>query len=306
MDGFSRFFKISGVNEIYIKHAMDYLKAGDIYSSDSFYNGQDKRSREKHLSMLMLKKYMTLITGDGNGDEILTWWEKLKTVDPRLKGDFHIHSVYSDGMGTIGELAEIAEKIGYDWIVIADHSPADENPLRLDEEKFKKRHDDIAAINDRGGLQVYESIEADIYDEGVLLVPDKWRDFLDFIVVSLHEEITDYRKALKRIERVLEDPLVKVFAHPFYGLKKEFENIYIDGLLDIIERAGKAVEFNMAPQFLVSNYILAEKCRNKKLSAAFSTDSHFTENLNHMRFASLYYPEYLSGSVLNSEKSITV
>lgn len=38
------------------------------------------------------------------------------------KGAFHLHSLYSDGTGTIKEIAADAIKAGLDWIVITDHN----------------------------------------------------------------------------------------------------------------------------------------------------------------------------------------
>ena len=38
------------------------------------------------------------------------------------KGAFHLHSTYSDGTGTIKEIADDAKKSGLDWIIITDHN----------------------------------------------------------------------------------------------------------------------------------------------------------------------------------------
>lgn len=38
------------------------------------------------------------------------------------KGAFHLHSLYSDGTGTIEEIAKDAKKAGLDWIIITDHN----------------------------------------------------------------------------------------------------------------------------------------------------------------------------------------
>ncbi|OGI02211.1 MAG: hypothetical protein A2Y25_04675 [Candidatus Melainabacteria bacterium GWF2_37_15] len=38
------------------------------------------------------------------------------------KGAVHLHSIYSDGTGTIEEIAKDAKKAGLDWIIITDHN----------------------------------------------------------------------------------------------------------------------------------------------------------------------------------------
>lgn len=40
-----------------------------------------------------------------------------------IKGDFHMHTNWSDGLGSIEEMAETAYKLGLQYIVIGDHSP---------------------------------------------------------------------------------------------------------------------------------------------------------------------------------------
>ena len=37
------------------------------------------------------------------------------------RGDLHIHSVYSDGTGTVGEIKAYADQAGLDFIFITDH-----------------------------------------------------------------------------------------------------------------------------------------------------------------------------------------
>ncbi|MGH7831902.1 MAG: helix-hairpin-helix domain-containing protein, partial [Candidatus Binatia bacterium] len=39
-----------------------------------------------------------------------------------LRGVFHVHSVYSDGRATVLEMAEAAERLGFDYMGLSDHS----------------------------------------------------------------------------------------------------------------------------------------------------------------------------------------
>ena len=40
-----------------------------------------------------------------------------------LKGDCHVHSLWSDGGSEIGEMAEAARRLGHEYMVLSDHSP---------------------------------------------------------------------------------------------------------------------------------------------------------------------------------------
>jgi len=41
---------------------------------------------------------------------------------PRLRGDLHLHTVWSDGSGTVQEMAQAGAEAGYEYIAITDHS----------------------------------------------------------------------------------------------------------------------------------------------------------------------------------------
>ncbi len=40
----------------------------------------------------------------------------------RLRGDIHMHTNWSDGSGTVADMAEAGESRGYEYIAITDHS----------------------------------------------------------------------------------------------------------------------------------------------------------------------------------------
>jgi len=56
-----------------------------------------------------------------------------------IKGDFHIHSNWSDGNNTIEELALYSKKLGYKYIGIADHSESLKIANGLTVEKLGKK-----------------------------------------------------------------------------------------------------------------------------------------------------------------------
>src|SRR5881628_2772111 len=49
----------------------------------------------------------------GKGNELIA----------QLKGDLHVHSLWSDGGAEIDVMARAARSLGHDYIALADHSP---------------------------------------------------------------------------------------------------------------------------------------------------------------------------------------
>ncbi len=276
------FLSVSGVKQRYIDAAVDLLENGRRY------NGESRQEREKHLSMLMLNKYIALLDNGAEADMVMEWWNSYKKIDTRIKGDFHVHTVFSDGADTVETMVREAARIGYKWIVLSDHSPVEGNPFRLDEDKFSRFMDEAEGVREKTGMTVYRAVEADISETGELMIPDRWRKQLDFVIASLHESISDYDDALKRIDSATKDPLVRIFAHPFFGLDKNYDRSYIDSLLRILNRNSTAVEFNLSPRFLMNNIELMKVPAVRETETVFSTDSHFVGNLYLMRFASLF------------------
>ncbi|OEU74382.1 MAG: DNA polymerase III, partial [Desulfuromonadales bacterium C00003107] len=56
-----------------------------------------------------------------------------------LKGDLHVHTRWSDGKNSIEEMAETAISLGYEYIAVADHSPAVGIAGGMSEEKIAER-----------------------------------------------------------------------------------------------------------------------------------------------------------------------
>lgn len=304
VDDYYQFLRLSGVEDVFIQKAIAFLLGNGLESDKSFYNGEYRMDRKKHLSMLMLNKYITVLRNKVESSSILEWWKSIKLIDKKIRGDLHVHTIYSDGTGDLDELVRYAEHIGYSWIGFSDHSPGKGNPFRITKTSFRERHRRISELRKTTRIDIHESLEADISSSGALMFPDSFRESLDFVIASLHEDIVDEEEALKRIEKALEDPLVIAFAHPYYGIRNHASETYMKNLLYIVKSKGKAIEFNLAPQFLLRNMELADLCRGMDIPAVFSTDSHFVSSLILMRFASLYYPKIVNARILNLQNSI--
>ncbi len=70
-------------------------------------------------------------------------------------GALHIHSIFSDGTGTINEIAQAADEVGLDYIIITDH-----NTLRAMHEGYEGWYNNVAVlvgteINDRENKNHY-------------------------------------------------------------------------------------------------------------------------------------------------------
>ncbi|HJH27386.1 MAG TPA: DNA polymerase III, partial [Methanophagales archaeon] len=66
-----------------------------------------------------------------------------------IKGDLHVHTNWSDGKNSIEEMAETGISLGYEYVAVADHSPAVGIAGGMNEDKVKKREKEIEGLNTR-------------------------------------------------------------------------------------------------------------------------------------------------------------
>ena len=74
-----------------------------------------------------------------------------------IKGDLQMHSTWSDGEGTIAEMAAAAIERGYEYIAITDHSKGLKIAGGIDEEQLRRQADEIAKLNE----EIRDHIETD-------------------------------------------------------------------------------------------------------------------------------------------------
>lgn len=105
-------------------------------------------------------------------------------------GDYHTHSVYSDGRTKIADAVARAKEIGLKEIAITDHGFANVT-LSLTEKKFEKQKADVESVRKNlDGVNLLLGIEADIVDtKGNLDVTDKHLSDIDVLVAGFHRFI---------------------------------------------------------------------------------------------------------------------
>ncbi|WP_436793109.1 PHP domain-containing protein [Actinospongicola halichondriae] len=133
-----------------------------------------------------------------------------------LKGDCHMHSVWSDGGASIEAMAATARSLGHDYIVMTDHSPRLTIAHGLDRDRLKAQLDEIAAVNDRfdDGFRILTGMEVDILADGTLDLDDDLLDELDIVVASVHSKLSmDAKDMTRRMVMAVASPHVDILGH---------------------------------------------------------------------------------------------
>ncbi len=203
--------------------------------------------------------------------------------EPEIKGDLHVHSKWSDGTSSIEEIAKAAQKRGYQYVALCDHSKSLRIAHGLDETRLLKQIEEIDRINEKlKGFQILKGTEVDILTDGKIDHPDKVLEKLDFVVAAVHSGFKQEKeKMTKRIVRALENPLVHCLAHPtgrLLGARAPYE-VDIDEVMEAAKKYGKVLEINATFERLDLDDVHCMKAKEMGIRMAIGTDSHHPDQL---------------------------
>jgi putative hydrolase len=208
-----------------------------------------------------------------------------------LRGDLQMHSRYSDGGGTIAEMAAAAEELGHEYIAITDHSKGLKVAGGIDETMLARQADEIAAVDDalegRGSkLRVLRSIEVNLNPQGEVDMDDAALDALDVVVGSFHSKLRVKEDQTERYVAALRNPHVNVLGHPRgrvynfrLGLTADWPRVFDEAAANDV-----AIEINCYPDRQDLNRELLEVAKASGCRLSLGTDSHASYQLPNVRF----------------------
>jgi DNA polymerase (family 10) len=205
-----------------------------------------------------------------------------------IRGDLQMHSTWSDGHNSIEEMARAAKGLGYQYVAITDHSPAQKVANGLSVTRLRERQEEIeAARRAVPGITILSGTEVDIRRDGSLDYPDEVLAELDFVIASVHSGWKTPRQAMTdRVLRALENPWVDALGHPtgrLIGRREPFD-IDLEQVLKAAAGQGVAVEINAYPDRLDLRDVSARLAVSLGVKLLINTDAHDAGALPYMRF----------------------
>ena len=204
----------------------------------------------------------------------------------QVRGDFHIHTSWSDGSDALETVAAAGARLGYEYLAICDHSPSLKVAHGLTAPRLRQQMAQIRALNARSGrFRLLMGAEVDILSDGRMDYPDQVLAELDFVVGSIHSGFTQGEAALtRRMISAMRNRYVTLIAHPTGRLMGSREPYPLD--LDAVYRAAKetgtALEINAYPKRLDLCDTAARQAAQAGAMLAISTDTHSVDQLEHM------------------------
>lgn len=204
-----------------------------------------------------------------------------------IRGMVHCHTTYSDGVGTVAQMARAAEAMNIEYMTITDHSPTAfyANGLKLD--RLKRQWDEIDAVQEEVKVKLLKGTESDILADGSLDYPDDVLEKFDVIVASIHSRYKmDSAAMTRRIVTAMRQPVYKIWGHALGRLiqrRPPFE-CDLDKIFDAIAESRAAIEINGDPYRLDLEPRWVREARKRKIKFVISVDAHSTGALNYLKY----------------------
>jgi DNA polymerase (family 10) len=202
-----------------------------------------------------------------------------------IRGDFHVHSDWSDGHVALSRLAELGRRRGYSYLAVCDHSRAAAYAGGLTPDRLRRQIKEIAALNKKQkGFRLLAGTEVDILADGTLDLPGSVLAELDVVVGSIHSGFK--KNVTARMLKAMENPHLDIIGHPSGRLisGREGYDVDLDAVLEGARRMVKALELNAYYDRLDLNEFFLRKARDLGVTISLGTDTHSAAGLEMMRF----------------------
>ena len=197
-----------------------------------------------------------------------------------LRGDCHMHSLWSDGGAPIEAMAVSARALGHDYIVLTDHSARLTIAHGLDEGRLSQQLDEIAALNERlSPFRILTGMEVDIFEDGSLDLSDEMLARLDLVVASVHSKMRMPADDMtRRMVAAVASPHVDVLGHctnrKLVGRGRPPSEFDADYVFAACATTSTAVEINCRPERQDPPDELLELALEWECLIAIDTDAH--------------------------------
>lgn len=203
----------------------------------------------------------------------------------RLRGDLQMHTHWSDGSGSVRQMAEAAHQRDYEYIGITDHSKGLKIAGGIDEKELAQQGREIAKVNasrGRPGVTVLRSLEINLNPRGEGDMDPEALRRLDIVLGAFHSSLRTKEDQTARYVAALRNPDIQVLGHPrgrIYnfrmGLKADWPRVFATAA-----KLDKAVEVDSYPDRQDLNLALLKIARKEGTRISLGTDAHHPEQLD--------------------------
>jgi DNA polymerase (family 10) len=209
----------------------------------------------------------------------------------QIKGSLHNHSNWSDGRGSLEEIAGYMSELGCEYWAITDHSKSSFQANGLQPDRLLRQIGEVRALNkklaDEGSdFRLLTGSEVDILTEGKLDFDNDLLAQLEVVVASVHQGFSQSEAEMtKRLITVAENPFVHILGHMTGRLLLEREPFKVNqtAVIDACAATGTWIELNANPRRFDMDWRLWHYARDKGVKCVINCDAHRNEHAGFLR-----------------------
>jgi putative hydrolase len=132
------------------------------------------------------------------------------------RGDFQMHSTWSDGGESIATMASACMELGQTCMGVTDHSYGLPIARGISMTDAAAQHREIDSVNEQlgGRFRVFKGIEANILADGNLDLQPSERSMFEFVVASPHSQLRRSEDQTSRMLVAVKGTGVTILGHP--------------------------------------------------------------------------------------------
>jgi DNA polymerase (family 10) len=186
-----------------------------------------------------------------------------------LRGDLHTHTTWSDGKDSLEDMVASAQRRGYSYYAICDHSQ------RLRGELLAQQTEQIDALNELlAPFRILKGIEVNIRPDGALDVAEEDLMGRDWVVASVHSRFD--HNPTERVLGAMESPYVDCIGHVTNRKigKRAPSSVDVERVIEKALETGTFLEINSQPDRLDLTDVHARAAREAGLKLVIDSDGH--------------------------------
>jgi DNA polymerase (family 10) len=200
-----------------------------------------------------------------------------------IRGVFHVHSTYSDGVASLEAMIATAEKLGYEYVGISDHSQSAKYARGLEPARLKEQHKEIDELRKKyKKIRIFWGTECDILADGKLDYSDSILKEFDFVIGSIHSNFNlPEKEQTNRILRAMDSKYLTFVGHLTGRLLLGREGYPVDvaKVIDGAKENGVSIELNANPHRLDLDWRFCPYAKKKGVPVSINPDAHSMEGL---------------------------
>ena len=227
----------------------------------------------------------------------------------RYRGDFQMHSVWSDGAETLASIVDACLARGHSCAGITDHSYGLPIAGGMTMARVKEQHAEIDALNatHAGRFRLFKGIEANIRQDGTVDMEEHELRLFEFVVASPHSLLRKTVDQTARMVGAVEQRGVAILGHPMGRKFNQRPGVtaHWDKVFRIAAKRQVAIEIDGSWDRQDVHYELAARALERGCIFALDSDAHSHPELDfieisiaHARLAGIpqdrivnYWPE---------------